>query len=69
MDCTKESGDRVKETPHFSDTHDLLRHLLDKRNTHIPRYANLESQNSQWVCKNEGMLHVHILCEHTMIFL
>jgi len=47
MNCTKESGDQAKETLYSSDTHDLLRYLLSKRNTHIFGCANLGSQNSQ----------------------
>jgi len=47
MKCIKESGDQEKETPYSSDTRDLLRYLLSKRNTHLSGCTNLGSQNSQ----------------------
>jgi len=34
MNCTKESCDQAKRL--YSDTHDLLRYLVSKKNTHIP---------------------------------
>jgi len=58
MNYIKESGDQAKETPYSSDTHDFLRYLLSKINTHIHGCANpgcqnscTGSQNSQWMCK------------------
>ena len=35
MNCTKKFDNQAKETPYFSDTHDLLRYLLSKKNIHI----------------------------------
>jgi len=39
MKCTKESDDQVKDTLYFSDTHDLLKYLLSKKNT---TYLNVQ---------------------------